>query len=46
MGITEDVNLPTEEELTVKEVTLSAPCLKAGAFHYGKYCEDQNNVRL
>merc|ERR1711983_509848 len=32
-----------EEELTVKEVTLGYPYLKAGANHLGKYCEPQNN---
>merc|ERR1712039_109486 len=32
-----------EEELTVKEVTLGYPYLKAGAQHLGKYCEPQNN---
>lgn len=36
--------LPTEEELTVPEVNLSSPALRAGAFHMGKYCENQNNV--
>ena len=37
--------LPTEEELTVPEVSLSSASLRAGAFHMGKYCENQNNVR-
>lgn len=46
MGISEDVTLPTEEELTVQEVPLSGPVLKAGAFHLGKACEFENNVRL
>lgn len=46
MGITDDVWLPTEEELTVQEVPLSGPALKAGAFHLGKACEFENNVRL
>jgi NADH dehydrogenase (ubiquinone) 1 alpha subcomplex subunit 8 len=39
-----DVILPTEEELTVPEVNLSSPALRAGAFHFGKYCENQSNV--
>ncbi|CAH1116445.1 unnamed protein product [Phaedon cochleariae] len=43
MGITDDVTLPTEEELTVQEVNLSGPALKAGAFHLGKACEFENN---
>ncbi|XP_028134219.1 NADH dehydrogenase [ubiquinone] 1 alpha subcomplex subunit 8 [Diabrotica virgifera virgifera] len=43
MGITDDVHLPTEEELTVQEIPLSGPALKAGAFHVGKTCEWENN---
>jgi hypothetical protein len=46
MVVTADVYLPPEEELTVQEVNLSGPALRAGAFHYGKYCEFQNNVRF
>lgn len=46
MSITEDVTLPTEEELTVQEVKLSGNVLKAGANHLGKTCEFENNVRL
>lgn len=36
--------LPTDEELTVPEVNLSSASLRAGAFHMGKHCENQNNV--
>lgn len=43
MSLTASTQLPTEEELTVKEVPLGTPYLKAGAFHLGKYCETQNN---
>lgn len=43
MVVTTDVYLPTEEELTAQEVNLSGSALRAGAFHYGKYCEFQNN---
>ncbi|KAJ8935694.1 hypothetical protein NQ314_012684 [Rhamnusium bicolor] len=43
MVISNDVILPTEEELTVQEVPLSGPTLKAGAFHLGKACEFENN---
>lgn len=46
MGITDDVWLPSDEELTVQEIPLSGPALKAGAFHMGKACEFENNVRL
>lgn len=44
MVITNEINLPTEAELTVPEVSLSGPALRAGSFHMGKYCEAQNNV--
>lgn len=44
MVVTSDINLPTEEELTVPEIKLSGPALRAGSFHLGKYCEYQNNV--
>lgn len=44
MVVTADVHLPTDEELTVTEVNLSGPALRAGAFHMGKFCEYQNNV--
>ena len=46
MTVTENTTLPTDEELTVQEVNLSGPVLKAGAFHLGKACEFENNVRL
>lgn len=36
--------LPTEDELTVEEIHLSSSSLRAGAFHMGKYCENQSNV--
>lgn len=46
MGITEDTSLPSDEELTVQELNVSASVLRAGAFHLGKACEFENNVRL
>jgi len=46
MVITSDIHIPSDEELTTQEVNLSSPALRAGAFHLGKYCENQNNVRL
>jgi hypothetical protein len=36
--------LPNDDELTVPEVNLSSASLRAGAFHMGKQCENQNNV--
>lgn len=44
MVLTEEMHLPTEEELTVPEINLSSPALRAGAFHMGKHCEKENNV--
>ncbi|KAJ4432129.1 hypothetical protein ANN_20745 [Periplaneta americana] len=43
MVVTANTYLPTEEELTVQEVNLSGPALRAGAFHLGKHCEYENN---
>uniref|UniRef100_A0A1A9VX71 NADH dehydrogenase [ubiquinone] 1 alpha subcomplex subunit 8 n=1 Tax=Glossina austeni TaxID=7395 RepID=A0A1A9VX71_GLOAU len=43
MVVTNDVSLPTEEELTVTELNLSTAALRAGAFHLGKSCENPNN---
>lgn len=42
--LTKETNLPTYEELTVPEVELSTPFLRASAFHLGKQCEAENNV--
>lgn len=44
MVVTSATSLPTEEELTVTEINLSGAALRAGAFHMGKHCENQNNV--
>lgn len=46
MTISDETILPTDEELTVQEVNISGSLLKAGAFHLGKTCEYENNVRL
>ncbi|XP_017769577.1 PREDICTED: NADH dehydrogenase [ubiquinone] 1 alpha subcomplex subunit 8 [Nicrophorus vespilloides] len=43
MSITANEYMPTQEELTVKEIEVSGPVLKAGAMHLGKRCEYQNN---
>lgn len=45
MPFTEDFYLPSAEELKVEEIKLSTPFLKAGALHFGKYCDDQCKVR-
>lgn len=44
MVLTNDIHLPEESELTVEEVPLSSPALKAASFQLGKYCENQSNV--
>ncbi|GIY46378.1 NADH dehydrogenase 1 alpha subcomplex subunit 8 [Caerostris extrusa] len=41
MPFTESFYLPTNEELTVPEINVSTPTLKAGAIHFGKYCDEQ-----
>lgn len=45
MVLTKEVMLPSEQELTVKEVEISTPGLRAASFHMGKVCENVNNVR-
>lgn len=44
MVITNAFKLPTEEELDVPELNVTASALHTGAFHLGKYCEDQCKV--
>ncbi len=44
MPFTEDFYLPSEEELKVQEINVSTPVLKAGAIHFGKYCDEQCKV--
>ena len=44
MVITNAFKLPTEEELDVPELNVTAAALHTGAFHLGKYCEDQCKV--
>lgn len=41
MPFSEDFYLPSAEELKVQEINLSTPFLKAGAIHFGKYCDEQ-----
>ncbi|KAE8750191.1 hypothetical protein FOCC_FOCC002997 [Frankliniella occidentalis] len=40
MVITSQFKLPTEEELAVPELNVSAAAFATGAFHLGKYCEE------
>ena len=44
MPITDDVQLPTFEELDVQEINVSQPVLKASAVHFGKYCDQISKV--
>ncbi len=46
MVFTMDDYLPTVEELTVPEITMSAAPLKAGAIYFGKYCDEYCKVSL
>ncbi|XP_012251742.2 NADH dehydrogenase [ubiquinone] 1 alpha subcomplex subunit 8 [Athalia rosae] len=43
MVITNSTFIPDDDELTVQEVNIGTPALRAAAFHIGKYCEYQNN---
>ncbi|XP_067003646.1 NADH dehydrogenase [ubiquinone] 1 alpha subcomplex subunit 8 [Anabrus simplex] len=43
MVVTADISLPPDEDLTVEELNITGAALRAGAFHVGKYCENQNN---
>ena len=43
MPFTKDHVFPSDEALTVEEVPIGTPYLKAGGTHLGKYCEPQNN---
>ena len=45
MVLTQDLDLPRDEDLTVQEVEISTPGLRAAAFHMGKVCENVNNVK-
>jgi len=38
--------LPSYEELEVQEIEMSTPVLRAGAHHFGKYCDNQSKVLL
>ena len=43
-SVTDDHYLPSIKELTVEELPLGTPAIRAGAFHYGIACEYQNHV--
>ncbi|CAF4208433.1 unnamed protein product [Rotaria socialis] len=41
MSFTNDLKLPTYEELECPVVNISSPALRAGSFHLAKYCDSQ-----
>ncbi|KAL8599771.1 hypothetical protein ACOMHN_040481 [Nucella lapillus] len=41
MAFTNEDYLPSKEELTVQELELTSSVLRAGAHHFGKYCDNQ-----
>ena len=44
MSFTNQAYLPSYEELYTPPLNLTSAALKAGALHFGKYCEKQSNV--
>ena len=46
MVLTDDIILPSDEELTVQEINVSSPVLRATAAYMGYYCDEKCKVRL
>lgn len=46
MSFTQDLKLPTYEELECPVVNVSSAALRAGSFHLAKYCDLQFKVSL
>lgn len=44
MPITENINLPTFQELDVEDVNISQPVMVAAGPYFGKYCDQQSKV--
>lgn len=44
MPFTEDDYLPTYDELKTQELNISSAPMRAGAHHFGKYCDNQCKV--
>lgn len=44
MPITEDISLPSFQELDVQDVNVSQPVLVASGPYFGKYCDQQSKV--
>ncbi|KAH9368862.1 NADH dehydrogenase [ubiquinone] 1 alpha subcomplex subunit 8 [Haemaphysalis longicornis] len=42
MPVSDGYEFPSDAELNVEEVNLSTPALRAGAYHFGKYCDEQS----
>jgi hypothetical protein len=45
MSFTNEDYLPEFEEITVPELEVTSSVLRAGAHHFGKYCDKQCKVR-
>ena len=45
-GMSKDFKLPSMEELTMPELELSSPVLKASAHHFGKFCDLESKVSV
>ena len=46
MVFTNDDYLPTFDELKMPEIQMTSAPLRAGAQHFGKYCDQQSKVIL
>lgn len=44
MGFKGNIEIPSDEELTIQELDLNWPVLQGAAFYMGKACEWHNNV--
>uniref|UniRef100_A0A1E1WYX1 NADH dehydrogenase [ubiquinone] 1 alpha subcomplex subunit 8 n=1 Tax=Amblyomma aureolatum TaxID=187763 RepID=A0A1E1WYX1_9ACAR len=42
MPFSDEYEFPSDSELNVEEVNISTPALRAGAYHFGKYCDEQS----
>ena len=46
MPVTEDIQLPSYDELDVQDVNISQPVLVASGTYFGKYCDEQSKVNF
>ena len=45
MVFSNDDYLPSFDELKIPEIQMSSAPLRAGAQHFGKYCDNQSKVK-